>query len=41
MTRRPRARISAAVALISWCRASRKGGISFMLFSTDWLTKLQ
>ena len=31
----------AAVAAISFSSASTKGGTSFMLFSTDWLTKLQ
>jgi hypothetical protein len=39
--RRPSAFTWAAVAVISRSSASQKIGTSFMLFSTDWLTKLQ
>ena len=39
--RSPARRTSAAVASMSSISASMKGSMSFMLFSTDWLTKLQ
>ena len=40
-TRSPSARSSAPTAETSFMSASMNGGMSFMLFSTDWLTKLQ